>query len=156
MAEQKWPQTLWIVRHGQSAGNVARDAAEAAGNSRIDIAHRDMDTPLSALGERQADALARWFGRMPQAGRPTVILYSPYARARDTARRIAALAPPAGGVHPAGDERLREKEFGILDRLTKVGIEERSAHAYRHSHAPPGARLAARPRRQVLFSPARR
>jgi broad specificity phosphatase PhoE len=29
--EQKWPQTLWIVRHGQSAGNVARDAAELAG-----------------------------------------------------------------------------------------------------------------------------
>ncbi|MEG0886528.1 MAG: histidine phosphatase family protein, partial [Janthinobacterium sp.] len=27
--EQKWPQHIWIVRHGQSAGNVARDAAEA-------------------------------------------------------------------------------------------------------------------------------
>ena len=25
--DSKWPQTLWIVRHGQSAGNVARDAA---------------------------------------------------------------------------------------------------------------------------------
>src|SRR5436190_695466 len=22
--EQKWPQTVWIVRHGQSAGNTAR------------------------------------------------------------------------------------------------------------------------------------
>ena len=29
--EKKWPQTLWIVRHGQSAGTVARDAAEAGG-----------------------------------------------------------------------------------------------------------------------------
>jgi hypothetical protein len=28
--EQKWPQEIWLVRHGQSAGNVARDAAEAA------------------------------------------------------------------------------------------------------------------------------
>ena len=27
--EQKWPQHIWIVRHDQSAGNVARDAAEA-------------------------------------------------------------------------------------------------------------------------------
>ena len=24
---QRWPEKLWIVRHGQSAGNVARDAA---------------------------------------------------------------------------------------------------------------------------------
>jgi hypothetical protein len=29
LMEQKWPQQLWLVRHGQSAGNVARDAAEA-------------------------------------------------------------------------------------------------------------------------------
>ena len=28
--EQKWPQEIWLVRHGQSAGNVARDAADAA------------------------------------------------------------------------------------------------------------------------------
>ena len=39
----RWPSRLWIVRHGQSAGNVARDAADAAGLGRIDIADRDMD-----------------------------------------------------------------------------------------------------------------
>lgn len=27
--QQDWPNTLWVVRHGQSAGNVARDKAEA-------------------------------------------------------------------------------------------------------------------------------
>ena len=27
--EQKWPQDIWLVRHGQSSGNVARAAAEA-------------------------------------------------------------------------------------------------------------------------------
>ena len=47
--EQKWPQEIWLVRHGQSAGNVARDAAEAASGLRIDIAERDVDVPLSAL-----------------------------------------------------------------------------------------------------------
>ena len=57
MAEQKWPQSIWIVRHGQSAGNVARDAAEAAGLPLIDIAARDVDVPLSELGEQQACAL---------------------------------------------------------------------------------------------------
>ena len=35
---QKWPDTLWIVRHGESAGNVARDAAYAAGRTTIGIA----------------------------------------------------------------------------------------------------------------------
>jgi len=24
---QRWPGRLWIVRHGESAGNIARDAA---------------------------------------------------------------------------------------------------------------------------------
>jgi broad specificity phosphatase PhoE len=28
---QSWPATLWIVRHGESAGNVARDLADARG-----------------------------------------------------------------------------------------------------------------------------
>ena len=28
---QNWPAKLWLVRHGQSQGNVARDAAEEAG-----------------------------------------------------------------------------------------------------------------------------
>ena len=31
----KWAQTLWLVRHGQTAGNVARDLAEAGGHDLI-------------------------------------------------------------------------------------------------------------------------
>lgn len=45
-----WPEILWIVRHGQSAGNVARDAAEAGGLPVIALALRDIGVPLSALG----------------------------------------------------------------------------------------------------------
>ena len=83
---------IWIVRHGQSAGNVAREAAEAAAHPLIDIAWRDMDTPLSALGEEQARALGRWFAQMPPDDKPTVILCSPYIRARETARIVADIA----------------------------------------------------------------
>lgn len=126
MSEQKWPQRLWIVRHGQSAGNVARDAAELARLSLIDIADRDVDVPLSQLGEQQAHALARWFRAMPAAQRPTAILASPYARARATAEIIRERAElNAEEVAFVLDERLREKEFGILDRLTKFGIKEK-------------------------------
>ena len=52
----QWPSLLWIVRHGQSAGNVARDAAEAAGRTLIDVEFRDIDTPLSELGMEQSRA----------------------------------------------------------------------------------------------------
>jgi broad specificity phosphatase PhoE len=124
--EQKWPDVLWIVRHGQSAGNVARNVAEASGHAVIDIAQRDVDVPLSPLGERQAKALGRWFTQMSEDERPTVVLSSPYLRARETAR----IAVETAGMHREDvslvtDERLREKEFGILDRLTRVGIQEK-------------------------------
>ena len=62
----EFPQTLWIVRHGQSAGNVARDAAEANGLHVIDIATRDIDVPLSELGRRQSESLGHWFGGLSQ------------------------------------------------------------------------------------------
>src|SRR3954464_11238656 len=113
---QRWPERLWIVRHGESAGNLAREAAMASGAPRIELASRDVDVPLSPLGEKQAGALGRWFGAMPHSERPDVVLTSPYLRAERTARVIEA----CGGVSAEEpefvcDERLREKEFGILD-----------------------------------------
>ena len=123
---ENWPQKLWIVRHGESAGNVARDAAHAAGSADIDIGGRDVDVPLSALGELQSRALGRWFASMAPNERPEVLLMSPYLRARQTAQAVKE----AGGLSAdfrgfVIDERLREKEFGILDRLTRFGIEQR-------------------------------
>lgn len=121
--DKRWPARLWIVRHGQSAGNVARDAADAAGMGRIDIASRDMDVPLSPLGEEQARALGRWFSTLPAAERPKTLMTSPYLRAIQTSELFRAEGGLAGAAPYCVDERLREKEFGILDRLTRVGIE---------------------------------
>lgn len=121
---QRWPRRLWIVRHGESIGNVARQAAMDAGLKEINIDHRDIDVPLSPLGETQAAALGRWYARNRADGLPQVILASPYTRAQQTAQLIA----DHGGFSNAElylDERLREKEFGILDRLTSLGIQER-------------------------------
>lgn len=123
---QRWPSKLWIVRHGESAGNVARDAAHAAGLADIEIATRDVDVPLSNLGERQSRALGRWFAAMPANERPQIVLSSPYRRARSTAAAIQECSGLATGFSGLViDERLREKEFGILDRLTRLGIEQR-------------------------------
>lgn len=141
----RWPGRLWVVRHGESAGNVARDAAMAAGLSEIDILERDVDVPLSATGERQSEALGRWFARMPDGAKPNVVLTSPYLRARHT----AAIIEEVGGTERTGpvriDERLREKEFGVVNRLTKIGIEQRypelaemRAHLGKFYFRPPG------------------
>ena len=122
MTSARWPSRLWIVRHGESAGNVARDAAHAAGAERIELSHRDVDIPLSPLGEDQARALGRWFASAVPDDRPDALLVSPYIRARQTLDLFRAQGG-ATGDDPVGiDERLREKEFGILDGLTTSGV----------------------------------
>lgn len=117
-----WPERLVIVRHGQSAGNVARDAAHDAVADRISLSSRDADVPLSDLGREQAQALGLWFADLPAEERPEVLLSSPYLRALQTAEAFRA----AGGVDAETaicfDERLREKEFGVLDGLTTMGV----------------------------------
>ncbi|WP_028102893.1 histidine phosphatase family protein [Pseudoduganella violaceinigra] len=143
--EQKWPQQVWLVRHGQSAGNVARDAATAANQLLIDIAERDVDVPLSELGMRQADALAQWFAALPPGSQPNVVLYSPYLRARATAQAVLQCLGPEDMLAVVADERLREKEFGVTDRLTTLGIAqkypelaEQRKHVGKFYFRPPG------------------
>jgi broad specificity phosphatase PhoE len=143
---QNWPARLWLVRHGQSQGNVARDAANEAGLHEIGIEIRDVDVPLSDLGRNQAAAAGRWFAALPEHERPEIVLSSPYVRARQTADIICRQGALAGGpARPILDERLREREFGIFDRLTTRGIRERfpdeAAHRRRLGkfyHRPPG------------------
>jgi probable phosphoglycerate mutase len=138
------PTRLWLVRHGESAGNLARLKAEAAGAETIEIAGRDVDVPLSELGERQSRAVGRWFGRLAASERPSLIMSSPYLRALQTSHHIASELPGAE-VEWLVDERLREKEFGELNRFTKSGIlarfpEEarRRADLGKFYYRPPG------------------
>jgi broad specificity phosphatase PhoE len=57
------------------------------------------------------------------------VICSPYLRALETARLVAercnAIATHSTHATLRIDERLREKEFGILDRLTKFGIQQK-------------------------------
>jgi broad specificity phosphatase PhoE len=121
----RWPSRLLLVRHGESAGNVARDAAHAAGHPRIAITDRDADVPLSGRGATQSAALGRWLAARAPGERPEIVLASPYRRAIETAALIKAHGGLASDAPAAViDERLREREFGILDRLTATGIAE--------------------------------
>jgi broad specificity phosphatase PhoE len=111
---------LWLLRHGQSLGNVANDAAQHSQVERLDITERDMDVPLSDCGIEQSVAFGKWLRDQPSDTQPHVVVSSPYARALETARCVIATARLDVEIVP--DERLREREFGILDLLTRRGI----------------------------------
>ena len=114
---------LVLVRHGESEGNVAAAAARAAGAEMIDVPARDADVVLSRLGREQAAAVGNALAAMAPAAAPEVLACSPYLRARETAQ----LACESAGLALATriDERLRDRELGVLDRLTFAGVEAR-------------------------------
>jgi broad specificity phosphatase PhoE len=139
---------LWLVRHGESMGNVAASRAQREGLDVIPLDIRDADVPLSPVGARQARALGEWLSA--HRGRIDEFWVSPYVRARETlAIALAedeAPVPAAVRTVPVTiDERLRDRELGILDLLTRAGVErlhpgeaERRRHLGKFYHRPPG------------------
>ena len=132
---------LWLVRHGESLGNEAASRAEREGVDRIALESRDADVQLSATGQEQADALGAWLDERRAA--IDGFWVSPYVRARQT----LAIALGEDGPHAPVivDERLRDRELGILDLLTSHGVArlepgemERRRHLGKFYHRPPG------------------
>lgn len=114
-----------MLRHGQSTGNVAREEAESAGRELIDIPERDADVPLTALGREQAAAAGAMLAGRP----PDFVVASSYVRAAETARIAVAEAARRGADISAAsilvDERLRDRELGVLDLHTTRGVAAR-------------------------------
>jgi broad specificity phosphatase PhoE len=136
------PRILWLVRHGQSQGNVIRDAADLGGHKRARRPVRDADVQLTDLGVRQAQALGQWLAGQPE--QPDAVLASPFERAVATAREMCRYLPTIATA-PSTDERLRDRDMGILDELTWLGIREdfpaEAARAIREGffyYRPPG------------------
>lgn len=134
---------LFLVRHGESIGNVARHRAWDAGAEVIELGGRDADVPLTDRGREQARALGRFLATLPADRAPDAVWSSPFVRARDTARIVCADAGLT--LETRVDERLRDRELGILDGLTGRGIAARfPAEAVRKRalgkfyHRPPG------------------
>ena len=134
---------LILIRHGESAGNAAAAAANAAQAEVIVIDQRDADVPLSPAGLQQAQALGAGLQRALSVERPTMIWSSPYVRAVQTAE--VALSAAGLSMPIEIDERLRDRELGVLDLLTTIGVANRFAlEAERRRwlgkfyHRPPG------------------
>jgi probable phosphoglycerate mutase len=134
---------LWLVRHGESVANVAAAEADRAGEDRIHVEHRDADVPLSPLGERQATALGTGLADRRVDDLPFAVWASSYVRAQETIR----IALDSAGVpaHLHIDERLRDRELGVLDLLTMQGVQhlhpdeaERRRWLGKYYHRPAG------------------
>jgi broad specificity phosphatase PhoE len=120
---------------------VTAAATEADGLEVIDIPERDADVPLSEAGRGQAAAVGTVLTEMLADHRPDIAVVSPYLRARQTAQIALAGLPVPIQV----DERLRDRELGVLDLLTTHGVaarlpdeERRRARLGKFYDRPPG------------------
>ena len=134
---------LVLVRHGESVGNVAAEAARAADAEVIDVPARDADVTLSPDGEEQARSWGRALAAAPADQRFDAVWCSPYRRAEQTAELV--LAEAGLDLDIRMDERLRDRELGVLDRLTGAGVrarfpEEAARRRWlgKFYHRPPG------------------
>jgi broad specificity phosphatase PhoE len=134
---------LVLARHGESVGNVAAAAAHAAGAEEIVLRHRDPDVPLSLVGLDQAKALGLGLASVLRDDGDVAVWSSPYVRALQTAR--TAVAAAGRDLPIICDERLRDRELGVLDLLTREGVARRfPLEAQRRQwwgkfyHRPPG------------------
>ena len=107
--------TIFLVRHGETEWNRAR---RYQGWS---------DSPLTAEGVAQAEAIGRRLAAIPEAA-GAVIVASPLGRARRTAEIIGECLGRA--APPRFDERLREISLGAWDGLGRREIRTRLGAAF--------------------------
>jgi broad specificity phosphatase PhoE len=96
---------LLFVRHGQTNSNI------------LGLLHGRTDVPLTPLGHRQAEMVAR---RLSQFGDLSYLYSSPLRRARSTAEQIAMRT----GLSLHLIDELAEFDFGDLEGYTYEQIQE--------------------------------
>lgn len=120
---------LAVVRHGESTANEVFARAVAAVDPALVVGEAvDARVPLSERGVRQAEALGRWLAGLGAGERPELVVCSPYLRALRTWEVMAAVAGETGVPYGSAlvDERLRDREMGVLELMTPPAIR---AHA---------------------------
>ena len=134
---------LVLLRHGESEANIAAEEAERTGADRVAVPARDPDVELSSTGREQAQAVGPALAGMAEGERPAAVWVSPYRRAQQTAE--LALVSAGLDLPVRVDERLRDRELGVLDTLTSHGVErlhpeeaERRRFLGKFYYRPPG------------------
>lgn len=143
--ESSFPKRLVIVRHAESERNLERERIEKYDSNELmlPILKRDPDVRLTPKGKLQAEitgkALKQEFGNFD------IAFASPYVRTQQTAEIILNIMGRRKQCDYRLEERLREKDWGILDLLTKKGIQQRYPEEYarkeregKYYYRPPG------------------
>jgi broad specificity phosphatase PhoE len=138
----KWPSLLAVMRHAES---LATERRKRLAESRSEEIHlglpmRDVDVPLTPEGREHALSTGR---HLNDLGPFDVLYTSPYRRTVETAEEV--LSGLRDRPLMVKEERLREKEWGILEGLTRQGIrarypeeEARRRHVGKYYYRPPG------------------
>ncbi len=130
------PNHLILVRHGESEGNVATDAAKV-GDTRF-YTDEFITTPghqwrLTATGRAQAAAAGAWIAAHTP-GMFDRYYVSPYVRTRETAGHLALK-----GAQWRLNRALRERDWGDIGSLTRTEFETRpeyTLNAWMKTHDP--------------------
>lgn len=138
--QQKWMDNLVIVRHSESQRNTDKTLAEAGGLYEYGGNTRDMASPLTERGLEQAVATGKYLASNFRFDR---VFTSPYIRTTTTAETIVKQFDYNPTI--THEERLREKDFGIFDGLTKAGIQKKYTDEWKrrdrdgkYYYRPPG------------------
>jgi broad specificity phosphatase PhoE len=135
----KWPNTLTVVRHGQSAYNELKGLKEAdplyaefkraysrrgkdpraakelaqqlISAGKFILGCGDHDTKLTDAGGQQAEVTGSRLSELISL--PDVIFVSPYLRTHHTLGRLAVGWPELADVKTVEEERVREQEHGL-------------------------------------------
>ncbi len=131
---------LVIVRHAESERNLRRAQAkrERPPDSQGDV--RDVDVPLTPRGLRQALETGKYLARQFRFDH---VFVSPYERTLQTAKTLLKQFPYTADL--TREERIREKEFGILDGMSGHGAQSEYPDEWRrreregkYYYRPPG------------------
>jgi broad specificity phosphatase PhoE len=132
----KWPRSVTLIRHAQSAYNVLREdkdqdpdyqAFKHAFNrdhrsdetktlaermrKRYALKTSDYRTPITRFGQHQASSTGyRLHSIIPL---PEVILYSPYVRVKETLEKLGIGWKELAEVPSFAEDRIREQEHGL-------------------------------------------
>lgn len=132
----KWPETLTLVRHDESAYNRLKPLKAASplyksfekefkkdfnSSETIRLAKEvkemfalnmaDHNTPLAENAGHQAEKMASELKNYIKL--PDVIFYSPYERTKETLNRMITGWPELQNIKSYEEERIREQEHGL-------------------------------------------
>ena len=130
------PMNLFVVRHGESVGNLAKRKSEQGDNSLLEALKgtHTAHWPLTKKGVEQARIAGDFLNHLITDGKfwPDRMYVSSYARAMQTAAYLCLIR--SSWIQ---DSRITERDWGDLDCLTDEERQERFGDAIKMRKVEP-------------------